>query len=583
MNEGMVFNMVGGTSAPKVKPSALAVTTPPAKTEYLSGEVFSPAGMVVTVTYTDGAFGAVEDYLVSPLALTDGVTYVTVSYTAGGVTVKAYQEVTVIHRLVSLSVTKKPERSTYEIGDTVELAGGVFTASYSDGAEKDVSADVSPYPSVLTSLSENSVSVRYTERGVTALASFPVTVERKTIEAIPDQSGTLTYTGSVLAPEWKGYDANVMTLGGVVNATNAGSYTATFTPKEGCRWADGSTTAKSAVWMIGKASGSVTLSPASLALSADAMTGEITVTRAGNGGISALSDNTAAATVSLSGNKVTVSAVANGSANVTVSVAEGTNHKAASAVCSVEVKLSAYDPVFANNTWEDIIAACQAGEVPDTWVPGDSKEMTIGGAVHPVMIIGKNHDDYADKSGKAPLTLMTKHCVRKNKYGWTGTDGEYMYTASDSWESSYLRNEVLNDTYGIGGTIIDDLPSLVSGSVRKVLKQTAKAYDLSKISTTEDQLFLLSEVEVFGSNANSTPGEGTVYEYFLANGGEGRKKTYNGSASSWWTRSPETRGSHVTEVGFSGLYLWYVLVNVYGNVSTETVDTDAGIPIAFCF
>ena len=29
-----------------------------------------------------------------------------------------------------------------------------------------------------------------------------------------------------------------------------------------------------------------------------------------------------------------------------------------------------YDPVFANNTWEQIIAACQANEVPDTCSSG---------------------------------------------------------------------------------------------------------------------------------------------------------------------------------------------------------------------
>ena len=38
-----------------------------------------------------------------------------------------------------------------------------------------------------------------------------------------------------------------------------------------------------------------------------------------------------------------------------------------------------YDPVFANNTWEQIIAACHNNEVPDTWKVADQKPMTIGG------------------------------------------------------------------------------------------------------------------------------------------------------------------------------------------------------------
>ena len=34
---------------------------------------------------------------------------------------------------------------------------------------------------------------------------------------------------------------------------------------------------------------------------------------------------------------------------------------------------------FADNTWDIIINACHSGNVPDTWVAGDSKTMTIDG------------------------------------------------------------------------------------------------------------------------------------------------------------------------------------------------------------
>ena len=42
---------------------------------------------------------------------------------------------------------------------------------------------------------------------------------------------------------------------------------------------------------------------------------------------------------------------------------------------------------FASNTWEQIIAACQSGSVPDTWVTGDSKIMTIDGADYQIDIM----------------------------------------------------------------------------------------------------------------------------------------------------------------------------------------------------
>lgn len=85
--------------------------------------------------------------------------------------------------------------------------------------------------------------------------------------------------------------------------------------------------------------GSVTLTPTSLTLNADSPTGTITVTRAGDGVISASSSDTNVATVSVSGTTVTVSSVTDtfGSATITVNVARGTEHKAVSATCAVTV------------------------------------------------------------------------------------------------------------------------------------------------------------------------------------------------------------------------------------------------------
>ena len=52
---GNVYNMVGGGGG--IKLVSIAVTTPPTKTRYLSGESFDPAGRVVTATYSNGARG----------------------------------------------------------------------------------------------------------------------------------------------------------------------------------------------------------------------------------------------------------------------------------------------------------------------------------------------------------------------------------------------------------------------------------------------------------------------------------------------------------------------------------------------
>ena len=73
------------------------------------------------------------------------------------------------------------------------------------------------------------------------------------VESLPVQSGTLTYTGEAQSPTWTNYDTNTLTISGDTSKTNAGTYQATFTPKAGCVWWDGTATGKQASWTIGRA------------------------------------------------------------------------------------------------------------------------------------------------------------------------------------------------------------------------------------------------------------------------------------------------------------------------------------------
>lgn len=71
--------------------------------------------------------------------------------------------------------------------------------------------------------------------------------------AIPVQKGNLIYTGVSQNPVWTGYDVGKMFLSGETTGLNAGSYAATFTPTSNYQWPDGSVTAKTVSWMIGRA------------------------------------------------------------------------------------------------------------------------------------------------------------------------------------------------------------------------------------------------------------------------------------------------------------------------------------------
>lgn len=90
----LVFNMVGG-GGNGIKLTGIAITKPPKKTVYTTGETFDPDGMVVTATYSNGAKLTSPSYTFSPAgALTAGDTVVTIIYTEGGVTKTATQAIT---------------------------------------------------------------------------------------------------------------------------------------------------------------------------------------------------------------------------------------------------------------------------------------------------------------------------------------------------------------------------------------------------------------------------------------------------------------------------------------------------------
>ena len=551
---GLVFNMVGGGGG-GVKLVSIAITTPPAKTTYVSGETFNPAGMVVTATYSNGATLKATGYSFSPdTALTDGTTSVTIEYTEGGVTKTAEQAITVVHRLESISITTKPTKTTYEYGDSFQSAGMVVKATYSDGATANVTG-YSCSPTLLSTVGTQTITVSYTENGVTKTATTSVTVNRKTISAVPSQSGTLTYTGSSQSPSWSNYSTTQLTIGGTTSGTNAGSYTATFTPKSNYRWSDGSTTPKSVSWSIGKAAGSLSISPTSMTLDTTTKSKTITVTRSGNGTISAVSSNTAAATVSVSGNTVTVTGKANGSATITISVAAGTNYTApANKTCAVTV--SFLKDNFADNDWASIIAACHSGSVPSTWVVGNSKTMTINGASYQVDIIGKNHDTYAS-GGKAPLTFQLHDCYGETK------NMNSSNTNSGGWTSCAMRSTHLP-------AILALMPTEVQNGIREVSKKASVGGASSTIETVSDKLFLLSEVEIFGSTSYSAAGEGTQYDYYKA--GNSKVKKRNGSAANWWERSPYA--SHSTH---------FCLVYSDGSAGSGIASTARGVAFGFCF
>ena len=371
------FTMVGGGAGGEgIKLESIAITTPPDNITYLPGEVFDPAGMVVTASYSNGETLTATGWTYSPSgALPEGTSEVEIIYTEAGVTKTAVQAITVERETISVptvsgSLTyngqaQSPTLTGYDSdkmvlsGDTSGTNAGSYTAvvtpteqyKWADGSTEakniqwsiakatpsitfdptSVSLDTSttsqtvavtyPGDGTLSAQSDNSgvataslegttLTVTGVETGNTAIqvsaiegtnytaasASLSVAVQFAIIiPVVPTQSGSLTYKPYTLQTvAWKNYDPDQLTIGGSVKGTNAGTYTATFTPKPGYQWWDGTTETKNATWTIGKKNQAVHFSPSSnIVLDAQNKTATIKYSGDFHGPVSVSYSNTA--------------------------------------------------------------------------------------------------------------------------------------------------------------------------------------------------------------------------------------------------------------------------------------------------
>ena len=216
------------------------------------------------------------------------------------------------------------------------------------------------------------------------------------------------------------------------------------------------------------------------------------------------------------------------------------------------------DPVFANNSWEAIIAACQSGNVPDSWMVGNSKTMTINGTSYQIDIIGKNHDTYT-AGGTAPLTFQMHDCYADTKQ-MNSSD-----TNVGGWTSCAMRSTHLP-------AILALMPTEVQTAIREVNKLTSAGSKSSTINTTADKLFLLSEVEIFGSVTYSKSGEGSQYAYYSAGNSKVKYDPKYGDEIAWWERSP-----------CSDIINEFCHVTKKGSANFDISDYSLGVAFAFCF
>jgi|GEM_PF-6896929 hypothetical protein len=329
-------------------------------------------------------------------------------------------EVQTVKELIILTL---PTKTTYKPGDKFSTTGLVLAVRNSDGSIGAVElSDCTFSPSTSTDLAATDKKVTATHTASSKTVDIPIYVTNEQVRRPVATKTSYTYTGNAIALEVTGFDTNKMTRSNY-SKTNAGDYEASYTPKTGYCWEDGTTDTYKIAWEITKATPTVTVSPVTnltytgeaqnlvtgsttggtlkyklgsggsygtsiptatnsgnykvyykvdggsnyedvpeqslyltmkkatpdaptlsadtLSLTAIATPGTITVTRDGDGAVTAASSDTSVCTVAVEGTTVTVTAVADGEATVTVSVAAGQNYEAPTTQpeCAVTVAL----------------------------------------------------------------------------------------------------------------------------------------------------------------------------------------------------------------------------------------------------
>lgn len=219
---------------------------------------------------------------------------------------------------------------------------------------------------------------------------------------------------------------------------------------------------------------------------------------------------------------------------------------------------------FAAASWETIAARAADGTASQFWKVGDKKTITYKGKDLRLVIAGFNHDDLADGSGKAGITLVYDSLP----------DDTYTWSDSKSYKYSYVNNNYLMSNLA---TILAYFPADLRSVIKPVTKQVCDTATSGNGTTTIDQsLWMLSLTEL-GYTVGIVLG--SRYSYFpsFSSSTDADNCVCENQQGPYWTRSHERPGEIQVNV-----------ITMYGGVarSTGTALYSTGTPrqyrLGFC-
>ena len=243
--------------------------------------------------------------------------------------------------------------------------------------------------------------------------------------------------------------------------------------------------------------------------------------------------------------------------------------------------------VLDENSWDAIKLVSSLGKGANYWAVGDCKEVTMNGKVSDgltltnysawVFIIGFNHNAEREGNGIAFQGFKatkngTPVCLVDSGYGSHKKSGTWFNmnnsnTNDGGWQASQMRKNVMP-------LIKAAFPADLQAVIKPSTIFTTQGSGDGACTSTEDDVFLLAEYEVFGTRTDASTQEPTYlkqYAYYSA-GNSKVKYRHNATttAASWWERSPKaSRTSIFCFVGTSG--------------STTGGGTDYSFGVSPCF
>lgn len=164
-------------------------------------------------------------------------------------------------------------------------------------------------------------------------------------------------------------------------------------------------------------------------------------------------------------------------------------------------------------SWRRVDEIAKSGKARDYFALGATKKDYMkNGFVATYQIIGFDHDDLADGSGKAPISWDMVDLYK---------DEMAMRQNGDSvwWEDTDIRS-FLNGEFAVN--VSDELTAIV----KPVIKQSVDRN--GNMQTTIDKFWLKSEQELYGRKFWSYGGEGHWYEFYAQENIRYCKKNVNG-------------------------------------------------------